>query len=88
MNSRTGMTVVINMKPITSLHVIEHDEGIFGFVGRVPVVIGFIDATPEKIRDGAQFGQRFGPKTRTFKTRQEAIDFAESHGFEVESRSI
>jgi hypothetical protein len=61
---------------INSLHVIQFPSGKFGYVGQVPVTIGYIEA-------GLKFGGRFGPKTRTFETKDEAIIFATEKGFEV-----
>ena len=68
---------------ILGLHIIKYPTGRFGYVGSVPVDIGFIDPTPEKIRAMRQCGGRFGPKTRTFATREEAIEFAADHGYEA-----
>lgn len=68
---------------INSLHVIQFPNGKFGYAGQVPVTIGYIDATPEKIEAGAKFGARFGPKTRTFVSKDDAINFATENGFEV-----
>ena len=65
------------------LHITEYPNGKFGFVGSVPVELAYIDATPELLA-AAKFGARFGPKTRTFITRQEAIDFAASQGYTPE----
>lgn len=71
------------MKSITTLHVIELPNGRFGYAGKVPASIGYIDASPEKIELGARFGQRFGPKTRSFETREQAKVFAKKNGFKV-----
>lgn len=71
---------LVKMKPITALVVIETPSGRFCYAGRVPVEIGYVDATPEKIA-AAKFGERFGPKRRTFDTAKDAVTFAESHGF-------
>jgi hypothetical protein len=69
---------------ITTLHVIESKPGCFVYVGRVPVEIGYIDPTPEKVKAAREFGGRFGPKIRSFSTREDAIAFAENHGYTVE----
>ena len=76
------MQNLIHMKPITSLHVIDFPNGRFGYVGHVPIEIGYVDATEEQIAN-MSFGERFGPKKRSFTTKQEAIDFATSHGYDV-----
>ena len=67
---------------INTLHIIQYPSGRFGFVGKVPVEIGYIDATPEKLK-AMRHGARFGPKVRTFDTYQDALAFAESHGYSV-----
>ncbi len=76
------LTSLVNMKPITSLHVIALPNGKFGYAGKVPSDVGYIDATPEKL-EKAKFGARFGPKPRSFETRSMAVLFAEKKGFEV-----
>ena len=68
------------------LHVIKFPSGRYGYVGSVPVDIGFIDPTPEKIRAMRQCGAGFGPKQRVFDTEAEAIEFATAHGYEVKTR--
>jgi hypothetical protein len=77
------LTALVNMKPITTLHVIQFPSGKFGYAGRVPTDIGFIDATPELIAAGKSFGERFGPKARRFDSAEEAKAFATSNGYEV-----
>ncbi len=79
----TGITALVNMKPITSLNVIQFPSGVYGYVGHVPIEIGFIDPTPEKIEAGKQCGARFGPKTRHFDSYDAAVEYAESQGYEV-----
>ena len=74
---------LVNMKPIDTLHIIEYPNGRFGYVGKVPASIGYIDPTPEKLA-ALEFGARFGPKTRTFSTHKDATDYAQAHGFIVE----
>jgi hypothetical protein len=64
---------------IKTLHVIEFPNGRFGYVGKVPASIGYIDPTPEKLK-ALTFGARFGPKVRTFATRQDAINYAQAYG--------
>lgn len=78
----TDITNLVNMKPITSLNVIKFPSGRYGYAGKVPVEIGYIDPTPEKL-EAAKFGARFGPKQRTFNSFQEAIEYAQENGFEV-----
>lgn len=73
----------INSKPITTLHVIQFPSGLWGYVGSVPAEIGYIDATPEKIRAAKLHGGRFGPKIRTFATESDAITYAEERGYAV-----
>ena len=61
-------------------NVIRYPSGRFGFVGSVPVLLAYVDgATEDQIRKAAQFGGRFGPKTRMFETEQEAREFAAQH---------
>lgn len=70
------------MKGITTLHIVQLPSGRFGYAGRVPCEIGYLDATPEKM-EAAKFGERFGPKKRTFSNAQEAETYAISRGFSV-----
>jgi len=75
----------VNRKPIATLHVIQYPNGKFGYVGKVPVEIGYIDPTPKQLED-AQFGERFGPKQRRFDTQEDAIKYAEDRGYEVANK--
>ena len=74
--------ILANAIPIRALHIIEFPNGRFGYVGQVPTSIGFVDATPEKL-EARKYGARFGPRVRTFPTRQDGIDYAQKHGYEV-----
>lgn len=66
------------------LHVIQFPSGRYGYVGSVPADIYFVDgATEKQIRDARQFGERFGPKRRTFATREEAVELATSRGYTI-----
>jgi len=68
---------------IEKFFVIQYPSGRWGYVGRVPVELAYIDGTTEEqIRAGAQFGERFGPKKRVFDSEIEAYDFAFSKGYE------
>lgn len=78
-----NLSSIVNMRPITTLHIIEYPNGRFGYVGKVPIDIGYIDPTPEKLA-ALEFGARFGPKTRTFATHKDASNYAQAHGFIVE----
>jgi len=69
---------VINSKGINSLVLIKNPAGAWNFVGKVPTELAYVNATPEQIK-AAQFGGRFGPKTRVFKTKNEAVLFAFKH---------
>lgn len=73
---------LVNMRPIETLHIIEYPNGRFGYVGKVPVSISFINPTSEKL-EALKFGARFGPKVRTFSTRKDASDYAQEHGYET-----
>ena len=73
---------LVNMSPIESLHIIEFPNGRFGYVGKVPASIGYIDATPEKL-EAMKFGGRFGPKVRTFATHEDATNYAQERGYEA-----
>ena len=73
---------LVNMRPIETLHIIEYPNGRFGYVGKVPASISYIDATPEKL-EALQFGGRFGPKVRTFSTHKDAAEYAQEHGHET-----
>ena len=75
-----NLTNLVHMQTIKTLHIIKYPTGRFGYVGKVPASIGYIDATPEKLA-ALEFGARFGPKTRTFATREDAVDFAQKHGY-------
>lgn len=74
---------LVNMRPIETLHIIEYPNGRFGYVGKVPASIGYIDPTPEKLA-AMKFGGRFGPRTRTFATHKDALSYAQERGFIVE----
>lgn len=74
---------LVNMGPINTLHVIEYPNGRFGYAGKVPIEIGYIDPTPEKLA-AMKFGARFGPRTRTFATHKDALSYAQERGFIVE----
>lgn len=76
------MQAFVSMKKIMSLCVIQAASGKYIYVGHVPCEIGYIDATPEQIKN-ASFGERFGPKKRSFDSMEEAILFAKSKGYEV-----
>jgi hypothetical protein len=76
------MQNLVNMGPIETLHIIQLPSGKFGYVGQVPVEIGYIDPTPEKLA-AAKHGARFGPKRRIFETRDDAAQFAVDHGYSV-----
>lgn len=78
-------TQIINMKPIESLGIVELRNGKFGYVGRIPASIAFVDATPEKIEAGRKFGERFGPKNRRFESYEAAEKFANDSGYKVEA---
>lgn len=67
---------------IKTLHVIEFPTGRFGYVGRVPIEIGYVDPTPEKLA-AMRFGGRFGPKVRTFPTHAAACAYARDRGYEI-----
>ena len=67
---------------INAFQIIQYPNKRFGYVGKVPVDIGYIDPTPEKIAAGARCGARFGPKTRSFETAEAALKFARDNGFE------
>jgi hypothetical protein len=68
------------MQAINTLHITKYPTGRFGYVGQVPVSIGYVDATPEQI-EKLKFGGRFGPKVRTFATHKDAVDYAQKHGY-------
>jgi hypothetical protein len=71
-------------KDFAPLNLIKTPNGRFTFVGRVPDEVYYVEgATPEEIRKGKQFGERFGPKRRVFDTRAEAVALAESKGYSV-----
>lgn len=63
---------------ITSTHLIQYPSGRWGFVGRVPIVLAYENPTPEQL-ENRKFGARFGPETRSFETKQDAIDFANAN---------
>lgn len=78
------ITKLVRMTPITQAHIVELPNGEYSFVGNVPVKLYYVEgATDEEIERGAKFGARFGPKRRTFSTRQEAIDLAAKYGHPV-----
>ena len=76
------VTVISITHRIDTLHIIEYENGRFGYVGKVPISIAFVDATPEQLR-AMKFGGRFGPKTRIFPTYRDASEYAQKHGYEI-----
>jgi hypothetical protein len=64
------------------LHVIQFPSGKYGYVGTVPIDLAFIDPTPEQVNN-LQFGERFGPKKRTFENKDLAITYAKIKGYKV-----
>lgn len=84
MSKRAENTLMALLSGNLGLHVLRCPTGVFTYVGSVPCDIAYVDgATPEQIEAGRQFGGRFGPKKRTFTTEQDAISYAESHGYTV-----
>ena len=69
---------VINSKGINSLVLTKTPAGTWHFVGEVSAELAYVNATPEQLK-AAQFGERFGPKKRAFKTKNEAVLFAFKH---------
>lgn len=67
---------------IETLHVIKLPNGRFGYAGKVPVEIGYVDATPEQLA-AMKYGARFGPKVRTFPTYAAAITYARARAYEI-----
>lgn len=83
MSKRAGNTLMA-LSGNLGLHVIRCPSGVFTYVGSVPTDLYYVDgATPEQIEAGRQCGDAFGPKRRYFKTEQDAITCAESHGYTV-----
>ena len=68
--------MVRNMK----LSLIENPKGRYHFVGRVPVCLAYDNPTEEELYR-AKFGARFGPKTLTFETKEDAIKRANDEGY-------
>lgn len=72
---------------MNALHVIKFPNGRFGYVGAVPVDILYVDSATKEQIENAKFGATFGPKTRIFTSREEAVAFAEERGYEVSKAS-
>jgi len=71
-------------KAINKCYVIKLPNGKWGYVGKIPFEIYYVDgATEEQIRLAKKFGEAFGPRRRTFGTKQEAVDFANDHGVKL-----
>lgn len=67
-----------------TVNIIQFPSGRWGYVGKVPDELYYEDgATPEQIQQGKEFGERFGPKRRSFETAEDAEAFAESRGYSV-----
>jgi hypothetical protein len=67
---------------IKEFFVIQYPSGRWGYVGRVPIELAYVDGTTqEEIEQGKLFGERFGPKIRIFDTENEAIIFAKNLGY-------
>lgn len=70
------------------LHLIKNPSGTYSFTGTVPTDLMFEDgATKEQIENAKQFGERFGPKKRTFKTAEEATTLAKEKGYEFDDNT-
>lgn len=70
------------------LHLIKNPGGTYSFVGTVPADLMFEEgATQEQINNAKQFGERFGPKKRIFKTSEEALAVAKEKGYKVEDNT-
>ena len=73
--------LAFNIK-IKKAFVIQYPSKRWGFVGHVPVELAFVDATDEQLKN-MQYGEKFGPKKRSFETEKDARDFANSLNIEV-----
>lgn len=70
------------------LHLIKNPGGTYSFVGTVPADLMFEEgATQEQINNAKQFGERFGPKKRIFKTSAEALTVAKEKGYKVDDNT-
>ena len=77
------LTNIVNMRAgRLGLHLHKTPAGTYSFVGTVPMELCFVDPTPEKIAN-LQFGERFGPKRRTFATPEDAKAAADALGHEA-----
>lgn len=66
------------------LHVIQFPSGKFGFVGSIPTVICLSrKPTASDIMGGRVMKDGLVYYSPSFDTRQQAIDHAKKHGFEV-----
>lgn len=71
------------------LHVIEYPNGGFGFVGSVPAQLAYVSKEGESISNELIEKQMRLPasyrsiKTRSWNTKQDAIEAAKQLGFEV-----
>jgi hypothetical protein len=78
------MSAFARLGKINTTHVIQFPSGRWGYVGAVPVELAYADgATEKQIEDGRKFGERFGPKRRTFATKDEALAFAKSRNHPI-----
>lgn len=59
----------------------QYPSGRWGFVGKVPQELAYVDPTPKQLAD-AKYGEKFGPKKRSFETAEEAREFARNLGHE------
>lgn len=76
------------------LHVLHNPAGTFHFVGKVPAELAFESSNPDYLKTAAQCGPGFARKiaekeggvfkTLTWATKEEAVAFAVSKGYEVE----
>jgi hypothetical protein len=77
------------------LHVIKYPSGKYGFVGRVPAVLAYVHEdgsapTDSECKDILQscrpalVCKRYGIRTRTFETEQQALFAAVRAGFEAQ----
>ena len=77
------MTQFLNMR-VNTCHLIQFPSGKWGFVGKVPADLAYVDPTPEKLR-AAKFGGQFGPKARVFDTAEGARKYASDNNYQFEN---
>lgn len=91
MSNADNLSKNTDMSALPEHCLIQFPAGSWGFVGSVDTRLAFVskdgsEATAEQIKNAQQFGPRLaGVKTRSWETKQDAIDAAAALGYDVKA---